>query len=192
MLYRAGAKVNIYNIYNVNNLKRYIIEMRPRPDPDVCMVMFAAGDIIEGATVEYRNYLANETYIGSLNHHPVPDFLRPYLGLVSNKRPRVQTTLFTPFDLGFRGSENYLGPTSSEKSEGSTEETSTGAVPYSFYYLKNLCRVAIRKHLLSVDLHTNLFARVPLLGLPATLARYLLYDIALDAENNGADNTGNL
>ena len=46
--------------------------------------------------------------------------------------------------------------------------------------LKHLCREAIRKHLLDLDRHTNLFDRMPRLGLPTSLAEYLLYYMSLD------------
>ena len=42
--------------------------------------------------------------------------------------------------------------------------------------LMNITRCAIREHLLELDPHGNLFARVPRLGLPTALQRYLLYD----------------
>ena len=41
--------------------------------------------------------------------------------------------------------------------------------------LKEICREAIRNHLLDLNLHENLFIRVPLLGLPGPLTTYLLY-----------------
>ena len=46
--------------------------------------------------------------------------------------------------------------------------------------LKNLCRLSIRTHLLHLDRHSSLFFRVPKLGLPAPIIRYLLYNIDLD------------
>ena len=49
--------------------------------------------------------------------------------------------------------------------------------------LKHLCREAIRKHLLKVDRHTNLFDRVPRLGLPKSLTEYLLYYMSLDSSS---------
>ena len=42
--------------------------------------------------------------------------------------------------------------------------------------LANICRKAIRKHLLQLDPHSHLFARIPRLPLPAALARYLLFN----------------
>ena len=50
------------------------------------------------------------------------------------------------------------------------------------FSLKHLCRKAIRKHLLQVDKHTNLFTRVTQLELPGHLPEYLVYDMSLDKE----------
>ena len=55
--------------------------------------------------------------------------------------------------------------------------------------LSHLCREAIRKQLLEMDVHTHLFGRVPRLGLPAPLQNYLLYDQTLDDEAD--DDVGN-
>ena len=52
------------------------------------------------------------------------------------------------------------------------------------YCLKHQCRVRIRKHLLELDPHENLFVRVPQLGLPKSLATYLLYDVSMDDVND--------
>ena len=49
--------------------------------------------------------------------------------------------------------------------------------------LLNLCREAIRKHLLQMSPHENLFGRVPRLGLPSIITNYLLYDQTLDEED---------
>ena len=49
------------------------------------------------------------------------------------------------------------------------------------FYLKHLCREVVRKHLLDLDPHTNLFDRVPRLGLPKSLTEYLLYYMSLDS-----------
>ena len=57
--------------------------------------------------------------------------------------------------------------------------------------LKDLCRMSIRDHLLHLDRHSNLFIRVPKLGLPSLLARYLLYDITLDTCEMDTDNNDN-
>ena len=42
--------------------------------------------------------------------------------------------------------------------------------------LKDVCREAIRKHLLDINQHVNLFIRIPQLGLPTRLAQYLLFE----------------
>ena len=46
--------------------------------------------------------------------------------------------------------------------------------------LKDLCRRAIRKYLLKLNPCLHLLNRIPLLGLPSLLTRYLLYDISVD------------
>ena len=54
--------------------------------------------------------------------------------------------------------------------------------------LKHICREAIRKHLLELDLHQHLFGRIPKLGLPCTMNKYLLYNQSLDDDHNDDDN----
>ena len=54
--------------------------------------------------------------------------------------------------------------------------------------LKYFCRRAIRKHLLKIDLHRNLFQRVPRLGLPPKLQKYLLFETTLDLADGPLDN----
>ena len=44
--------------------------------------------------------------------------------------------------------------------------------------LKHLCRETTRNHLLWLDLFTNLFGRIPHLGLPVSQSRYLMYEAA--------------
>ena len=45
--------------------------------------------------------------------------------------------------------------------------------------LQSICRKAIRKHMIRVNPHLHLFARIPELGLPTPLTEYLLYDVEL-------------
>ncbi len=53
--------------------------------------------------------------------------------------------------------------------------------------LKNLCRTAIRKHLVNLDRHRNLFLRIPRLALPNSLMSYLLFDVDIGASLMGED-----
>ena len=48
--------------------------------------------------------------------------------------------------------------------------------------LKHLTMEAIRKHLINIDPHQHLFGRIPQLGLPPSLTKYLLYNVSLDDE----------
>ena len=49
--------------------------------------------------------------------------------------------------------------------------------------LSRRCRETIRKHLIELDPHENLFHRVPRLGLPSALMKYLLYNVSLDYDS---------
>ena len=51
--------------------------------------------------------------------------------------------------------------------------------------LKHICREAIRKHLLKLDPHQHLFGRIPQLGLPSALSKYLLFNLSLDTDDIG-------
>ena len=46
--------------------------------------------------------------------------------------------------------------------------------------LKHVCRETVRKHLINIYPHQHLFGRIPQLGLPSSLTRYLLYNVSLD------------
>ena len=53
--------------------------------------------------------------------------------------------------------------------------------------LKNMCRNAIRKHMISLDPQSHLFNRIPQLGLPPSLTEYLLYNMSLDDDEEEED-----
>ena len=50
--------------------------------------------------------------------------------------------------------------------------------------LKEKCREAIRKHLLDIDPQGNLFHRIPKIGLPSVLDRYVLFDMSIDDDDD--------
>ena len=54
---------------------------------------------------------------------------------------------------------------------------------HQYHLLQCLCRMTIREHLLIVDPHQNLFIRIPQLGLPSRLAKYLLFGASLEAND---------
>ena len=53
--------------------------------------------------------------------------------------------------------------------------------------LKHFCRMAIREHLLKLDLHHHLFGRIPRLGLPSSLTSYLLFCMSLHDDDDDVD-----
>ena len=54
--------------------------------------------------------------------------------------------------------------------------------------LKHMCRQAIRKHLLYLDPHRNLFNRIHQMELPSIISNYLLYNMTLDATSHCSEN----
>ena len=53
--------------------------------------------------------------------------------------------------------------------------------------LMEICRSAIREHLLGIDLNENLFFKVPRLGLPKLLCSYLLFNVRIDDDDDNDD-----
>ena len=53
--------------------------------------------------------------------------------------------------------------------------------------LMAICWKSIRKYFLDLDLHQNIFARVPNLGLLAILTEYMLFHWTLDVYENNED-----
>ena len=66
-----------------------------------------------------------------------------------------------------------------EEVEGTTSAELSKFLPHQQpqLNLKQLCRQAIRKHLLQMNPHQHLFGRIPQLGLPSIIANYLLFDV---------------
>ena len=50
--------------------------------------------------------------------------------------------------------------------------------------LKHMCRDRIRKHLIDLDAHANLFGRIAQLEIPSVLIEYLLYNMSLEVDAN--------
>ena len=90
------------------------------------------------------------------------------------ERPWSMDTRKGILQLLFAAGENIPKATEEWESVRTTIEADSKLI------LKYLCREAIRRHLLELDRHENLFVRVPILGLPQALKRYLLYDVSLE------------
>ena len=53
--------------------------------------------------------------------------------------------------------------------------------------LMDMCRRAIRNHLIELDQKNHLLERIPQLKLPLLLTRYLLYNMSLETSKNQVD-----
>ena len=68
VLLREGAKINIFNGKNVNNLKRYIAKCFSRVDPRICMILFAAGEILDATTLEGKDFWGRDCEVSVPNY----------------------------------------------------------------------------------------------------------------------------
>ena len=170
LLLAAGARINIFNDQKHNALRSYIFWRNDRAldyrrrrvniyspeykEPlreNICMLLYAAGETLDGTTVkgqyvpEHIPLTPSECLLyRAEGTHLIDDFT------VMNK------TLTVPEYLRFKDLKLCL---------------------------RHLCREAIRRHLLDLDLHTNLFVRALKLELPKSLTSYILYDQLLDDDN---------
>ena len=88
VLLRAGAKINVFTDNNINTLKRIIAQNipptlsgevyvfiaengLPAQKEDVCMLLFAAGETMDGTNVQQIDYFGS----GKMEQVPIPDFL---------------------------------------------------------------------------------------------------------------------
>ena len=136
-LLRSGAHVNKINKFGQNALQISVAsnttfcykkgDYGKHYGKDVIMLLLAAGESIEGATVDRINYGGYYTYTQN-----VPKYLQDF--------HKIKLSL------------------------------------------KWACREVIRKRLIQSDSHTNLFIKVPKLGLPRLLHLYLLYDMSLECK----------
>ena len=67
LLLRAGNEINIFNHNKVNTLKRHIAEEHPHVQREVCTLLYAAGEIIDGFTVEKFHQNGTVTQVEVLN-----------------------------------------------------------------------------------------------------------------------------
>ena len=73
-------------------------------------------------------------------------------------------------------------------SVGCTNTTIPEYLQHEQLSLKEKCRETIRKHLLDIDPHGNLFHRIPKIGLPSVLDRYVLFGMSIDGDDDDDDN----
>ena len=116
-----------------------------------------------------------------------PDTCPLVLGEVSlNKKEPGLKSLFRTVKEGIR--TFLFGHSTTEAPEPLLEKLIVAEIQPG---LKNLCRETIRKHLLNLDPHENLFHRIPRLEgiLPILLIEYLLYDMSLEISYNDDENS---
>ena len=152
LLIDAGADVNISDIHGDTPLYHALIHGNLNPDSTIKSVKLL---LLAGSSVNIANK-------GGQYCCAVVDLLRHF------GRCRASFVL----DV-----ERYLLAAEERLDKALPEEGSQTSL-----FLSHLCRETIRKHLLKLDRHGNLFVRVPKLGLPATVDSFLLFNVSLSDE----------
>lgn len=158
VLIRAGANLNAESTCNVRPTALF---EAAKNDHIFCMKLLLAA----GANVNIKSkfgHNALEHYVGLLE----------CIGQVSAARRDTCLLLHAAGETAGPGTLEIL-----------VTESATAAdfdfLLHTDLSLQNLCRETICCHLRELDPHGNLFHRVPRLGLPRRLARYVLYDVSL-------------
>ena len=193
LLVKAGADVNLKNAYGSTALALVTHAMTYIVRPPVEYLYKCAKLLIEaGADVnaqdgdgrtalssaynfflyEYADMLiragADLCLEQILENCPLYPFMDPWYG-----GDRLKLLVAAGWDLtGISSQCEWVG-----RAKYKAEQVRGELIPDpSEIHLSHLCRERIRNHLLEINPRGNLFVRVPRLGLPAALQKYLLYN----------------
>ena len=127
----AGAHVNIKNLYGNNTIQTCLL--CDKPDPRIIMLLYVAGETLDGASVETcKRFINGDNAAISRHLKRMADLFRR---------------------IGYMGRKSIN--------------------------LMVMCRVAIRNQLRKVEPHSSFFWRIPHLGLPVPLTRYMLHNVRI-------------
>ena len=158
ILIDAGADVNATD--RAGNTPLIIASGRSTPGQLECLKVL----LISGAKIN----LLNDKKLNALCHHINKSKYR-------NKPPDRTMVLFL-----YAAGETLDGITIDEDDDNTS--CILDYLDKREICLKHLCREAIRKHLLDINRNDNVFGRVPRLGLPQILTRYMLFNMSLMEE----------
>ena len=161
-LLSAGCRINTINYIGNNALRTHLTESKDVKD-EVIILLYAAGETLRDVPT------AKEVPQGKVPHslkRNSQTAIREHLSLV--QKP-------------------YWGAKESQiKIPDCLKPSQPGIC------LMQSCRKAIRDHLLKLDPHSHLFARVPQLGLPKQVCEFLLYyqhnEVSVNTENYQREN----
>ena len=182
ILLRAEADVNTRDKHGITPLLRSVIAGSPS-----CMKIL----IESGADLNIANHLGSTPLLKAVDFRNL-DCVRLLLRCgakinidVATNCPNLQTEVPPSIDTG-NSSFDEVYPDEITMVLLAAGQALTKVIPswspvpgrmtpQNKANLQNLCRAAIRKHLLHLDPHTHLFYKVPRLGLHTSLVEYLLY-----------------
>ena len=145
-LLSAGSRINTINYIGNNALRTHLTESKDIKE-EVIMLLFAAGE--------------------TLTDVPTVTVKKSKGKLPTSLKSECETTIRAQLRLV---QKPYWGATESEIKIPDCLKLSQLDM-----CLMQSCREAIRNHLLKLDPHSHLFARIPKLGLPKQVCKFLLY-----------------
>ena len=170
LLIRSGADVNIVDDFGYTPLKAVVHKAD---------IIFQSGLIfIYSKALNCVNlFLRSGAHVNNSKIY----YSRPIIEHVEQRKSPTRRKLLV---MLFAAGENIDGTTVEKvETDGAVNYVNTADLMIEEHVklsLKHLCRKLIRQQLLHVNLPVNLFIKVPQLGLPSLIQKYLLYDMSLD------------
>ena len=144
-----------------------------------------------------RALLATEVHVNKVNNRgesAIQEWLSGYhlmelKSLITKAGSRFEETIKKrgeDWDIRRRGKEFKVVKllfAAGENIESAPKKVKNKVNPQDKPCLSHLCREAIREHLLELDLHENLFIRVPRLNLSEELQNFLLFNMSTDEQD---------
>ena len=180
ILIDSGADVNSIDTNNSTAMIQACSEYSYDPRGHACFMKMLQELLKGGATVNltdiYGQNALENLLVGYINFEKDANKALPMLLHAAGET--VNHNFVRQYDERGRVVESKIVPEFMTPQTG--EETPS---------LKHLSREAIRKHLIHLDPHTHLFARVHHLQLPLYLPEYLVYNMSLDKDYAFDDNS---
>ena len=167
-LIRAGADVNIMPVIGQTP---FFVALQMTHN-DIPLLLMSAGAIVN---MVYKD--GNTTHFKAPVKNADSTTVIATISLRINSRDPYKRHLACAPHISY----NITGtPLAARKEDPLAALSQVQDAPNWKLYLRSQCREVIRRQMTRVNPHENLFVRIPRLGLPEVLEKYLLYDVSFD------------
>ena len=177
LLLNHSVRINFRNPNNYNALRYYFKYSGGLFRSQTAVLLLVAGEDYLDISMPHVTGFTREVYPNN------------FLSLVTGFTGEIYSDIPLSHMAGFTGNDYLDIPTFDVMSitgddNPDTSVSSLMGITDWRLCLKHQCREAIRRHLITVNPHGNLFVRIPLLGLPAVITRYLLFNVSIATNEN--------